>query len=328
VRKLPSLSKSKHCRSGLKIFAKSTIRASESFEKPFSDLDDSCQYVKTAPASEKVNASSEVLNSMNTLKTAGAIPKWGSALSDSFQRRNVFLGELKQIGISSPEKLATPSVRNDAAFLATTVVSTSALAVASGVLLPGDWGFFVPYLIGSISLVVLGIGSTAPGLLEFIINRFSQVFPDFRERCARHEAAHFLVGYLLGVPVVGYSLDVGQAHTDFAEAKLQSRLIERRLTDAEVDALAVVAMAGVAAEGLKYDEVLGQNGDLSDLQRILRRSEAKLSDAQQQNITRWAAFQAASILRSNREAHERLMEAMQQRKPVSECVRVIEEFAQ
>jgi len=26
-----------------------------------------------------------------------------------------------------------------------------------------DWGFFVSYLLGSISLVVLGVGSVAPG---------------------------------------------------------------------------------------------------------------------------------------------------------------------
>eukprot|EP00951_Prasinocladus_malaysianus_P019293 scaffold155719_cov22-Prasinocladus_malaysianus.AAC.1 len=114
-----------------------------------------------------------------------------------------------------------------------------------------------------------------------------QVYPDYRERCARHEAAHFLIGYLLGVPIAGYSLDVGRVHTDFAEksasvqqvrynanpyntikcidcdgmafvhhqAKLQCRLVERKLTDEEVDVLAVVSMAGVAAEGLKYEEV-------------------------------------------------------------------------
>ena len=38
----------------------------------------------------------------------------------------------------------------------------------------------------------------------------------------RHEAAHFLTGYLLGVPVVNYSLMLGKEHTDFAEAKLQA----------------------------------------------------------------------------------------------------------
>lgn len=41
----------------------------------------------------------------------------------------------------------------------------SVLAVILGQL-PGDWGFFTSYLTGSIVLVVLAVGSTAPGLLQ------------------------------------------------------------------------------------------------------------------------------------------------------------------
>ena len=41
--------------------------------------------------------------------------------------------------------------------------------------------------------MVLALGSTAPGLLGFAIDRFSSVFPDYRERVLGHEAAHFLV---------------------------------------------------------------------------------------------------------------------------------------
>ena len=44
-----------------------------------------------------------------------------------------------------------------------------------------------------------------------------------------HEAAHFLAGYLLGVPISGYSLEIGREHTEFAEAKLQQRIFERNL---------------------------------------------------------------------------------------------------
>ena len=121
------------------------------------------------------------------------------------------------------------------------------------------------------------------------------------------------------VPVTGYSLDIGKAHTDFAEAKLQQRLIERKLSDEEINQLAVVAMAGATAEAMNYEQaclglltyqtfrawlwhakviihiehqivaifaqVQGQVADLTDLQRILQRSEQKLSNAQQQNMT-------------------------------------------
>lgn len=58
------------------------------------------------------------------------------------------------MGIKSPDTIAIPSVRNDAAFLFSVVATTSVAAVAAGQL-PGDWGFFSSYLIGGITLVVL-----------------------------------------------------------------------------------------------------------------------------------------------------------------------------
>lgn len=67
------------------------------------------------------------------------------------------------------------------------------------------------------------IPTSTPALVQAAIDWFSQVFPDYRERVVRHEAAHFLTGYLLGVPVGAYSLTVSKEHTDFAEAQLQAR---------------------------------------------------------------------------------------------------------
>ena len=113
--------------------------------------------------------------------------------------------------------------------------------------------------------------------------------------------------------MIGSYAATGRAHTDFAEAKLQRRLIEGSLEDSEIDALSVVALAGAAAEATQYEEVwcllyklkflgvcaavsfavtngvdvqvTGQTADLIDLQRILMRSKNKLSAQQQQNMT-------------------------------------------
>ncbi len=46
----------------------------------------------------------------------------------------------------------------------------SNMLVHSGLL----WqGFFVPYLTGGISIAVLAVGSTAPGLLQFFIDKYA-----------------------------------------------------------------------------------------------------------------------------------------------------------
>jgi len=114
---------------------------------------------------------------------------------------------------------------------------------------PPPQGFFGQYLSGSMILVVMGIGSTAPGILQVAIDQFSQVFPDYKQRVTQHEAAHFLVGYLLGVPVTNYSVAMTKEHVEFAEVKLQARIFTKDLTEDEVSALAAVAVAGEWAGG-------------------------------------------------------------------------------
>jgi len=296
------------------------------------ELRESCAaYAKAAP-SEKLAYSSDVLDALKALKAAGEAPAWGSVFGAGadesnrglYERRSVLPGALRQAGIKAPDAIARPSVRNDATFLTAVVGVTSVMAVVGGAVLPGQWGFWATYGSGGIAIIVLAIGSTAPGLLEVFIDRFSQVFPDYKQRVVDHEAAHVLIGHLAGVPVVGYSLAIGQEHSAFAEAKMGRRLIEGRLARADVDALAPVAVAGCAAEGQRYEEVMGQSADLYDLQRILLRSEERLSDAQQQSVTRWAVWCAATALRTHARAYDAAREAMANGLPVDAVIRAIE----
>eukprot|EP00897_Mesotaenium_endlicherianum_P005970 jgi/Mesen1/5400/ME000268S04600 len=245
------------------------------------------------------NDSDRVKEAMVALKEAGHAPSWNAYSSVS--RRTTFLNELTRLGIKNAEALAVPSVRNDAAFLVTVVGTTSILAVIAGQL-PGDWGFFVPYLLGGVSLVVLAVGSTAPGLFEAAIGAFSKTFPDYKERLLRHEAAHFLVAYLVGLPVVAYSLDIGKEHTNLMDNKLQKRIYEGRLEASELDKLATIAMAGLAAEGLKFDKVVGQSADLFSLQ----------------------VSYACSLLKNHSASYDALMAAMAAGASVADCVRAIE----
>ncbi|KAK3141371.1 hypothetical protein QOZ80_4BG0333020 [Eleusine coracana subsp. coracana] len=266
-------------------------------------------------------SSDDVKQALDQLRELGWAKRWSS--QPYVSRRTTSLRELTTLGIKNAENLAIPSVRNDAAFLFTVVGTTGFLAVLAGQL-PGDWGFFVPYLIGSISLIVLAVGSTAPGLLQAGIGAFSTVFPDYQERIARHEAAHFLVAYLIGLPILGYSLDIGKEHVNLVDERLQKLIYSGQLDQKEIDRLAVVSMAGLAAEGLEYDKVVGQSADLFSLQRFINRTKPPLSKDQQQNLTRWAVLFAATLLKNNKAAHEALMSAMSQKASVLGCIEAIE----
>ncbi|KAI6699689.1 hypothetical protein NL676_014013 [Syzygium grande] len=268
--------------------------------------------------------SDAVKDALNQLSELGWAKKWSS--QPFVSRRMTSLRELTTLGIKNAENLAIPSVRNDAAFLFTVVGTTGFLGVIAGQL-PGDWGFFVPYLIGSISLIVLAVGSISPGLLQAAISGFSTVFPDYQERIARHEAAHFLVAYLIGLPILGYSLDIGKEHVNLIDERLEKLIYSGQLESKELDSLAAVAMAGLAAEGLKYDKVVGQSADLFTLQRFINRSKPQLSKDQQQNLTRWAVLFAGSLLKNNAVLHEALMAAMSRKASVLECIEAIEQAA-
>lgn len=114
-------------------------------------------------------------------------------------------------------------------------------------------------------------------LLQAAISSFSLVFPDYQERIARHEAAHFLstalinlficmlkvialdmcdissssqilwvcvwplticvilVAYLLGLPILGYSLDIGKEHVNLIDERLEKLIYSGQLDAKELD---------------------------------------------------------------------------------------------
>ena len=93
---------------------------------------------------------------------------------------------------------------------------------------------------------------------------------------------------------------------------------------AELEALAVVSMAGVAAEGVTFPEVLGQTADLMLLQRLMMRAQNSLNANEQQNMTRWAVWQSVRMLRDYEKEYNALMEVMKRGGRVQECIAAIE----
>jgi len=295
-------------------------------------LDAEIEALRGMPPSERSRgtAGNGVLAALQKLSDANVTNAFDAATKnsmnvDTIRDMRATMQELKVAGIKDPEALGTPSTRNEATFLVASFLGTAVPATIAGYVLPGDWGFFVPYLLGGVMIVILTIGSTSPGLLQFAIDRVNLVNPDFKERALRHEAGHFLTAYLLGVPVTGYSLAIGETHTDLLAARIGRPIFQGRLNVDELSALSVIAMAGVAAEGLHYEDCQGQTADLVDLQQLLNRAEEPVDNQSQLNITRWATMQAAKMIRTHRREYTALMAAMSEGKDVGECIRAIED---
>jgi hypothetical protein len=152
-----------------------------------------------------------------------------------------------------------------------------------------------------------------------------------RDRITHHEAGHFLVAHKLGIPVIGYTLSAweawkqgqsGQGGVSFDDAELTKQLQQGKITAQMLDRYCTVWMAGIAAENLVYNNAEGGTDDKSKLAAVLKSLGFEESAFEQKQ--RFAILQAKTILQENASAYEALVNAMQQKAPVEQCVKIIE----
>ncbi|MBF2000994.1 MAG: ATP-dependent Zn protease [Synechococcales cyanobacterium M58_A2018_015] len=167
---------------------------------------------------------------------------------------------------------------------------------------------------------------------DLVVDWFARFSPDYRARVLHHEAGHFLVAHLLGIPVTGYTLSAWQAFrqgqpgrggVQFATEALNAELNQGQLPIPLIDRYCTVWMAGMAAETLVYGNAEGGADDRQKLRWLwhhLRRpdSEGALKE-------RWATLQAKSLLQTHWLAYESLVEAMAQQRSVDACRLLLEQ---
>lgn len=163
---------------------------------------------------------------------------------------------------------------------------------------------------------------------------YRKLFPEYTKKIIYHEAGHFLLSYLLGVPVRGYitsSWDAkkypeikGQAGTIFFDNKLAEEINSQKVTRTSIDRLSVVVMAGIAAEALKFGRAEGGVLDEQSLIGFLTSIQPPWNIMRIQGQARWAAVQAILLIREHQEAYDALVTAMEANKPVGDIVLEIE----
>jgi hypothetical protein len=204
------------------------------------------------------------------------------------------------------------------------VLGSTLLGILSLAVLPPNVGATFTYLFALIPIGFIGIGSTSPGIIAAAISGARSTKEDEvtrRERICRHEAGHFLCGYLCGLPVKEYSVspDTGVACVEFHTSSAG-----RELTDDEIAALSVVAMSGSVAEIMQYGKATGGQNDLLELQNCFTKSKEFIGAAKQQDLTRWGALSSYGLIKGNLSKYEGLVIAFKENKSLSDCVAIIE----
>ena len=166
-----------------------------------------------------------------------------------------------------------------------------------------------------------------------LLGLLANLSAEHRSRVVRHEAGHFLVAYLLEIPINGYTLSPWEAFqqkqsgvggVSFSDAELASQLKEGKLSAQLFDRYSAVWMAGGVAETLVYGNAEGGADDLQKLRSIwtqqLGRNLAECTAKE-----RSAALQARTLIKQNWSAYEALVAAMAEGNSVSYCYDIIKQ---
>ncbi len=150
--------------------------------------------------------------------------------------------------------------------------------------------------------------------------------PKYRDRIVHHEAGHFLVAYLLGIPVTGYTLSaweawkqgqLGQGGVTLNDEELAPQLQMGKISAQILDRYCTIWMAGIAAENLVFHNTEGGSDDQRKLAGVLTNLGFSESICQQKQ--RFYTLQAKTLLQENWSSYEALVKAMQERASVTDC---------
>jgi hypothetical protein len=152
-----------------------------------------------------------------------------------------------------------------------------------------------------------------------------------RDRIVCHEAGHFLVAYLLDIPISGYALNAWEAFRQgqsaqggvrFNDLELATQLEEGSISSLLFDRYCTLWMAGIAAEDICYGNAEGGAEDITKISALFVQMKRPLSESQLKQ--RWAFLQAKNLIETNKSAYEALVKAMKEKQSVVDCCQVIQ----
>ncbi len=166
---------------------------------------------------------------------------------------------------------------------------------------------------------------------NLFINGLNRLSGEERDRIVHHEAGHFLVAYLLDIPVTDYTLSAWEAWkkgmpgvggVQFDTTELEATLQTGQISAQLLNRYCTVWMAGIAAEQAVYGQAKGGRDDRQKFSILWQQLQRPLQEGQIRQ--RWAVLQAQTLLEKHQAAFESLVAAMGAGQPAAECVTMLQ----
>ena len=198
----------------------------------------------------------------------------------------------------------------------------------------GQAGFLLGYASALFPVLLVGVGSIAPGVIGEVLYRFKLLTnEESRKRHVRKNAGKFLAGYVCGLPVASFNQGSPSNTAEFFQLRPSSTnededkqiFAKSKFKQIDIARSSIVCLAGSVAECIDFGVAGGSSpGDVNLLNELINSVEPTITPEQVQNHIRWSALTAWEILDQYKEEYQRLVVAFEKGLPMEECIAVIE----
>lgn len=294
----------------------------------YEELMEKLQYVEIGDALKMTSA-------MDKLKLDRSVTLWNSKSIDgnSFSVSNSLLKIRTSI---DPVQLKLDDVGyNYQNVLVVAIVLGTVLALSSSTV-GGELGFILGYSSALLPIGLVGIGSIAPSLIGDALLRSKMLIDnELKERYIRWNAAKFVVGYILGLPINRYNKGGVSNSVEFFQLRPQSsqkvtseeriKFARKKFSQLDIARSSTVCLAGAVAECIEFGNACGANSaDVNLLYELLQSVDPPLQAEKIQDHIRWAAVHAHEILTSNKGAYEKVVEEFRKGSTLEEVIASLE----
>ena len=156
-------------------------------------------------------------NSISITKGASVLSISDAELAIQTNIRNNKYSIMELIELNGDKDADRASLALLAIFIGSTL---SAITTQQNLPGPEIIRFLLTWIFSFLPLVFVGFGLTIPSELQSVLIQIqSTFFPTYKKRMVHHEAGHFLIGHLLGMPIKGYRANAIKNAVEFYPLK-------------------------------------------------------------------------------------------------------------